>query len=145
MAVKITDMEISCDAILDEAIFSDTNQEIGFLGEEKLDFFEYEEQKDFLETSQIVDGPDVKRHLDELMDLGAREAAGVCECCNGTGSYWDSGPHTSRREPCDNCNGTGFIKDQKPLCPNCKDTGLVESGIPMEGNEECYYCKDHDA
>ena len=30
-------------------------------------------------------------------------------------------------------------------CPNCKDTGLVDSGIPMEGNEECYYCKDHDA
>ena len=30
-------------------------------------------------------------------------------------------------------------------CPNCKDTGFVDSGIPMEGTEECYYCKDHDA
>ena len=87
MAKKITDIEISCDAILDEAIFSDTNQEIGFLGEEKLDFFEYEEQKDFF-------------NYEEQKDF---------------------------------------------LCPNCKDTGLVDSGIPMEGDEECYYCKDHDA
>ena len=39
MAVKITDIEISCDPILDEAILSDVNQEVGFLGEEKLDFF----------------------------------------------------------------------------------------------------------
>lgn len=78
MAVKITDIEISCDACIDENLFSDVNQEVGFLGEEKLDFFNYEEQKDF-------------------------------------------------------------------LCPNCKDTGLVDSGIPMEGDKECYYCKDHDA
>ena len=90
MAVKITDIEISCDPILDEAILSDVNQEVGFIGDE------YE----------------IRLYQEELMDQGAREAAGVCECCNGTGSYWDCGPHNSRREFCDNCNGTGFIKDQ---------------------------------
>lgn len=113
MAVKITDIEIACDSCLDESLFSDVNQEVGFLGEEKLDFFNYEEQKDFLETpSPILDDLETRRQQEELMDQGAREAAGVCECCNGTGSYWDCDPHTSRRTPCDNCNGTGFIKDQ---------------------------------
>ena len=72
--LRLSNINIACDAALDQ----DVSQEIGFLGEEKMDFFNYEEQKDF-------------------------------------------------------------------LCPNCKDTGLVDSGIPMEGNEECYYCKDHDA
>ena len=72
--LRLSNINIACDTTLDQ----DVGQEIGFLGEEKLDFFNYEEQKDF-------------------------------------------------------------------LCPNCKDTGLVNSGIPMEGNEECYYCKDHDA
>lgn len=37
------------------------------------------------------------------------------------------------------------IKVTKPLCPNCKDTRMVDSGIPMEGDEECYYCKEEDA
>ena len=90
MAVKITDIGIACDACLDETILSDVNQEVGFLNDD------YE----------------TRLRQEELMDQGAREAAGVCECCNGTGSYWDCGPHNSRREPCDNCNGTGFIKDQ---------------------------------
>ena len=91
MAVKITDIEISSDPILDEAILSDVNQEVGF----------------------IRDDYEIRLYQEELMDQGAREAAGVCECCNGTGSYWDCGPHNSRRESCDNCNGTGFIKDQE--------------------------------
>ena len=91
MAVKITDIEISSDPILDEAILSDVNQEVGF----------------------IRDDYEIRLYQEELMDQGAREAAGVCECCNGTGSYWDCGPHNSRRESCDNCNSTGFIRDQK--------------------------------
>ena len=40
MAVKITDIEIACDACLDETILSDVNQEVGFLGEEKMDFLD---------------------------------------------------------------------------------------------------------
>ena len=104
MAVKITDIEIACDACLDETILSDVNQEVGFLGEEKMDF---------LDTQSKTGDPLLVLYQQEmLMDQGAREAAGVCECCNGTGSYWDCGPHNSRREHCDNCNGTGFIKDQ---------------------------------
>ena len=143
MSVKITDINIACDAALDQ----DVNQEIGFLGErendilyslskeedkmdslavgeqEKLDFFSYEEERDRLE----------------------REFFGVCECCNGTGHYWDCDPGRSKKVPCDNCNGAGFINDKeesKPHCPNCKDTKLVESSVPMVGDEECYYCKD---
>ena len=91
MAVKITDIEIACDNCLDENLFSDVNQEVGFLG----------------------DNYEIRLYQEELLDQGAREAAGVCENCNGTGSYLDCGPHNSRREHCDNCNGTGFIKDQK--------------------------------
>ena len=91
MAVKITDIEIACDDCLDENLFSDVNQEVGFLG----------------------DNYEIRLYQEELMDQSAREAFGVCECCNGTGSYWDCDPHTSKRAPCDNCNGTGFIKDQK--------------------------------
>ena len=88
MSVKITDIEISCDAALDQDII----QEIGFLGEqERIDFFSYEEERDRLE----------------------REFFGVCECCNGTGQYWDCDPGRSRKVPCENCNGTGFLKDQK--------------------------------
>ena len=103
MAVKITDIEIACDACLDETILSDVNQEVGFLGEEKMDF---------LDTQSKNGDPLLVLYQQEmLMDQGARESAGVCECCNGTGSYWDCGPHNSRRESCDNCNGTGFIKD----------------------------------
>ena len=87
MAKKITDMEISCDAILDQEV----NQEIGFLGEqERMDFFHYEEERDKLE----------------------REAFGVRECCNGTGQYWDCDPYRSKKVPCDDYNGTGFLKDQ---------------------------------
>lgn len=89
MAVKITDMEISCDPILDEAILSDVNQEVGFLGDD----FEARMQRE------------------ELMDQGAREAAGFCECCWGTGSYMDCNPGYSRMAPCESCNGTGYIKD----------------------------------
>lgn len=113
MAVKIIDIEIVCDSCLDESLFSDVNQEVGFIGEEKMDFFNYEEQKDFLETPVPTNDPLFALYQQErLMDKGAREAARVCERCNGTGSYWDCGPHNSRREPCDNCNNTCFIKDQ---------------------------------
>lgn len=121
MSVKISDINIACDAALDQ----DINQEIGFLGEQdKISFMEYEEQRDTLE----------------------REFYGICECCNGTGRYWDCDPHNSRKVPCDNCNGTGYLdnKENKPHCPKCKDTKLVESSIPMVGEEECYYCKDQD-
>lgn len=102
MYVKITDTEISCDSILDEAVLSDVNQEVGFIGEEKLDFFNYEEQKDFLEP----------RTIDPLFALHKQET----------------------------------LMDQKvkPHCPNCKDTKIVESSVPMVGEEECYYCKDQD-
>lgn len=93
MSTKITDIQISCDAALDQ----DVNQEIGFLGEENFK---------------------IKMYQEMLMDQGAREAAGVCECCNGTGSYWDCGPHNSRRESCENCNGTGFIESGIPMVGN---------------------------
>ena len=97
MSVKLSDINIACDAALDQ----DINQEIGFLGEqERMDFFQYEEERDKLE----------------------REAFGVC----------------------DNCNGTGFLKEDSSMCPKCNDTKLVESNIPMVGNEECYYCKDQN-
>ena len=87
MSVKLSDINIACDAALDQ----DINQEIGlYLGEQdKISFIEYEEQRDTLE----------------------REAFGVCECCNGTGQYMDCDPHSSRYVPCDNCNGTGFLKE----------------------------------
>ena len=86
MSVKLSDINIACDAALDQ----DINQEIGFLGEqERMDFFQYEEERDKLE----------------------REAFGVCNCCNGTGQYMDCDPHSSRYVPCDNCNGTGFLKE----------------------------------
>ena len=91
MAVKITDIEISCDPILDEAILSDVNQEVGFLSD------------DFKARMQ----------QEELMDQCAREAAGFCEQCNGTGQYMDCDPHRSRYATCESCNGVGFIKDQK--------------------------------
>ena len=46
MSVKISNIDIACDATLDQ----DINQEIGFLGEqEKISFMEYEEQRDILE------------------------------------------------------------------------------------------------
>ena len=97
MSVKIYDINIACDAALDQ----DINQEIGFLGEqERISFIEYEEQRDTLE----------------------REFYDIYDSCNGTG-YLDN-------------------KENKPHCPNCKDTKLVESSIPMVGEEECYYCKD---
>lgn len=106
--LRLPDINIACDAALDQ----DVSQEIGFLGEEKLDFFNYEEQKDYLETPAQTGDPLLVLYEQEmLMDQCAREAMGVCDCCNGTGSYLDCGPHNSRREPCDNCNGTGFIKD----------------------------------
>ena len=97
MAVKITDIEISCDPILDEAILSDVNQEVGFLGEE---------QKDFL-------------------GISLRE---VCSLCEGNGVTWDDNPLLPEIKKCNHCDGSG----------------LVESSVPMVGNEECYYCKDHD-
>lgn len=121
MPVKISNNDIACNTSLDQ----DINQEIGFLGEQdRISFMEYEEQRDIFE----------------------REFYGICECCNGTGQYWDCDPHNSRKVPCDNCNGTGYLdnKENKPHCPNCKDTKLVESSIPMVGEEECYYCKDQD-
>ena len=120
MAVKITDIEIASDPILDEAILSDVNQEVGFLSDD----FEARIQQE------------------ELLDKGAREAAGFCECCWGTGSYMDCGPHSSRMVPCENCNGTGYTNESKPHCPMCNDTKIVESSVPMVGEEECYYCKD---
>ena len=86
MSVKISDINIACDAALDQ----DTNQEIGFLGEQdRISYLEYEEQRDILE----------------------REYYGVCECCNGTGQYMDCNPHSSRYVICEQCNGTGFLKD----------------------------------
>ena len=78
MAVKITDIEIACDSCLDENLFSDVNQEVGFIGEEKLDFFNYEEQKDFLEPQTIDPNIETQMYVDELMEKGAREAAGFC-------------------------------------------------------------------
>lgn len=42
--LRITDVNIACDAALDQEV----SQEIGFLGEERMDFFQYEEQKDSL-------------------------------------------------------------------------------------------------
>lgn len=124
MDLKVTNIDTAYDPILNEAILSDVNQEVGFISDD-------------LET---------KMYIEELLDKGAREAAGLCECCLGTGSYTDCGPHSSRKVPCENCNGTGYLdnKENKPHCPNCKDTKLVESSVPMVGAEECYYCKDQD-
>lgn len=62
--LRITDVNIACDAALDQ----DVSQEIGFLGEE-----------DFK----------AKLEHEELMDQLAREAYGVCEQCNGTGFLKD--------------------------------------------------------
>lgn len=84
---NITDVNIACDAALDQ----DISQEIGFLGEE---------------FSQA------KFEHEELMDQMAREWYGICECCNGTGHYMDCDPHKSRYVPCNNCNGTGNIKGE---------------------------------
>lgn len=89
MDLKVTNIDIAYDPILNEAILSDVNQEVGFISDD-------------LET---------KMYIEELLDKGAREAAGFCECCLGTGSYTDCDPHNSRRKPCENCNGLGFIKD----------------------------------
>lgn len=87
MSVKISDINIACDAALDQ----DVSQEIGFLGEQdRISFMEYDEQRDKLE----------------------REYYGVCENCNGTGQYMDCDPHRSRYVACENCNGTGFLKDK---------------------------------
>lgn len=116
---KISNVNIACDAALDQ----DVNQEIGFLGEQdKISYLEYEEQRDQLE----------------------RELYGICECCNGTGQYMDYNPHSSRYVPCDNCNGTGYLKEDTSICPRCNDNKIVESNIPMVGNEECYFCKDQN-
>ena len=48
----------------------------------------------------------------------------------------------------DNSDGNLLVSSSMKedfFCPNCKDTKIVESYIPEVGNEECYYCKDHDA
>lgn len=105
MSVKLSDINIAYDTALEQ---------------ERMDFFQYEEERDKLE----------------------REAFGVCECYNGTGQYMDYVPHSSRYTPCDNCNGTGFLKEDSSIYPKYNDTKLVESNIPMVGNEECYYCED---
>ena len=67
----------------------------------------------------------------------------VCSLCEGSSIAWDDNPLLPEIKKCNQCNGTGYIKEDKPHCPMCKDTKVVESGIPMVGNEECYYCKDH--
>lgn len=108
MPVKITDINIACDAALDQ----DVIQEIGFLGEENLSFIEYEEQKDILTDISNSDPLFVLREREDQMDTMARKWFGVCECCNGTGQYMDCDPHKSRYVPCDNCNGTGSTKDE---------------------------------
>lgn len=116
MAIKITDIEISCDTILDEAIFSDVNQEIGFLGDNwfpNIDYLNYEEQKDFLVTPVLNEDPlYVLMEAEEAMDQLAQDYYGICEVCNGTGQIWDVDPHTGRNVSCDNCNGTGNTKEQ---------------------------------
>ena len=86
MSVKISDINIACDAALDQ----DTNQEIGFLGEDEWK---------------------AKMEYDNMEEQAEREYYGVCECCNGTGQYMDCNPHSSRYVACENCNGTGFLKD----------------------------------
>ena len=72
-----------------EELNQDVNQEIGFLGED-----EWKAKMDY----------------ENMLEQGIREAHRVCECCNGTGQYMDCNPHSSRYVPCDNCNGTGFLK-----------------------------------
>ena len=70
MSVKISNINIVCDAALDQ----DVNQEIGFLGED-----EWKAKLDYKNMN---------------------------------------------------------------ICSSCNNTKIVESNIPMEGNEECYFCKD---
>ena len=52
---------------------------------------------------ESLDNFETKLYIEELLEQDAREAFGICERCNGTGSYLDCGPHVSRSEPCDNC------------------------------------------
>lgn len=85
MAVKITDIEIACDACLDETILSDVNQEVGFLGEEKMDFFQYEEQKDSLVIETTPKPTYVYRRENVPSDEEMMEIYGLCPVCRGSG------------------------------------------------------------
>ena len=98
MDLKVTNIDIAYDPILNEAILSDVNQEVGFIREE---------------VSTIISETKLFQAFDDHIkyDEGTREVEKFCECCLGTGSYTDYDPHNSRMEPYENCNGLGFIKD----------------------------------
>jgi hypothetical protein len=106
MAKKITNMEIYCDACLDENLFSDANQEVGFIGEERIDFFQYEEQKDSLTEVNLESAPE------------NMETTYVCTLCEGSGIAWDDNPFSEERKLCVQCKGTGLIKATRQVDPN---------------------------
>lgn len=98
MDLKVTNIDIAYDPILNEAILSDVNQEVGFIREE---------------VSTIISETKLFQAFDDHIkyDEGIGEAEKFCEGGLGTGSYTDCDPHNSRMEPYENCNGLGFIKD----------------------------------
>ena len=79
--VRLTDINIACDAALDQ----DINQEIGFLGEERIDFFQYEEQKDSLVIETTPKPTYVYRRENVPSDEEMMEIYGLCPVCRGSG------------------------------------------------------------
>lgn len=79
--LRITDVNIACDAALDQ----DVSQEIGFLGEERMDFFQYEEQKDSLVIETTPKPTYVYRRENVPSDEEMMEIYGLCPVCRGSG------------------------------------------------------------
>jgi hypothetical protein len=58
----------------------------------------------------------------------------ICECCHGTGGYWNALLEETR--PCIDCNGSG-MGSQSFVCPRCQ----AESFNPNDIREQyCGHC-----